>query len=270
MRAPVGEKTVAVIVEPPPAAAVAPAEAVGVKRRPGRLAEPAVPVEPFGNLLFREVVLGRRTSDAAEDLFDLADISGLNDWRQFAVIFHNPLTSARNDAVVLSCGLDYHPPFSECQSERFFGEDIFPRLAAVDDDLCVPVIGRGADHHVDIAPIEDIFVLRKDDCVVIFELLVETLLSLHGVELIAVADTEHIEIGQERKRQECFASPVAVPDEDRDEPVRRRDGVVQTQHFGWEDERGRGGRHARQKTSARNRFWSSLHRELLPAGIPCR
>ncbi len=80
-----------------------------------------------------------------------------------AVQGHRPLLGPDlKDAIVLAYYIDQHAAFVNAECQRFFGVDIFSRLAGVDAGChALPFLG-GDDHCIDVFTLEDLVVVLID------------------------------------------------------------------------------------------------------------
>ena len=66
------------------------------------------------------------------------------------VVLPHPLAAAGEDAAVAAGGLDHDPPFADGERFRLLAVDVLAVAHRLASDQGVPVVGRGAEHGVDV------------------------------------------------------------------------------------------------------------------------
>ncbi len=158
--APIGDDPAGVLV-PPAEIDGRPLRAVVVQRR---LALIHVPVELRRNRLLGErTALGRIVRQGHPDLLQLADSPVANQFDGRLKLLEAPLHRADlNDAAGLFDHFAQQLALVDGERHRFFGIDVFARLAGGDGDGRVPMVGRGVGHHVDALVVEQFAVILVD------------------------------------------------------------------------------------------------------------
>ena len=228
MSAPVGEESVAVFRERAPTAAVVARAAFAVEGRVGSLTLPTIPVESLRNRLFREIAVLWRIAKTAVNFLDFANGAALNNRRHVAVVFHNALAAARADAVVFARRLDDEARFLKRQRQRLFAVDVFARLARLDGNLRVPMVGARADDRVDVVALKNVLIMRVFRRVIDVITLVDAVGGSIKMIFIAVADAQRTELRIAEEPAEEFVAAVAETDVEELDYVAWRDAAVKS------------------------------------------
>src|ERR1051326_1294217 len=112
-------------------------------RRPGRWAEPHVPVQPGRDRFARQVTGLGRAAAVDVDLFDLARLAAPALANSLHVVTHDALTAAGDDSTITARCLDHGAPFANSERFRLLAIHILALLTGRDDDDGVPVIRCG-------------------------------------------------------------------------------------------------------------------------------
>ena len=145
---------------------------------------------------------------------DWAELAGLDDLRGFLEMLPRALLRPDlYDAVGASIGLQRgHRPIDRV-GERLLDVDVLAGRDRIDDDLAVPMVGRGDVHGIDVLAIENAAVVlaRLDRHAILFVLERRDPTIEPGLEHIRSGDVLRVGMFQEEVRD--LGAPAAAPDQ---------------------------------------------------------
>ena len=162
------------------------------------------------------------------------------------VVFPDALAAAREHAAVAAGGLDHDPPFADRQRFRLLAVHVLAVPHRLAGDQRVPVVGRGAEHRVDVRPGTQLAVI-----VVVVAALVRAAGLLLGIAIldlllgplpmpgVHVADGQDLDFREAHEAAHVAAALAAHADEAHGDAVAGRRAAFAAQGRGRDDVRGR-------------------------------
>ena len=121
-----------------------------VRTRRGR-PKPPIPIQTLLQRLLRQIARAGGSSNIDNHLLDLSNTPVSDQFTSFAEFRHGALhRPGLKNPVVFTGGFDHGPRFMNRERKWLFAVNIFACFARRDGDECVPMVGHGDHHRVDI------------------------------------------------------------------------------------------------------------------------
>lgn len=190
----------------------------GIERNAGRRAEPEIVIEAGGRIGIGRGAepFGRfRCVNPGLHVVDFAKLAGAYDLGGALEVGTRPLLQAHlHDAIVAPRGFHHQTSFAHHVGDGLFHVDVFPGLAGGDHDVRMPMIGRGDDHRVHSAVVQQLAEIG-----IRARLAAGELMGFCKVRLVDVADRYDFGVGLFLEIGQIHAPHAAAADDADGDPI---------------------------------------------------